>query len=335
MSRDKISININDLAGYNTFVNPDSQSNLPGDLDEGDNYVPYDTKGQSVETRHRVLPKRDEFNENAVKDLSGVIGYPAQALPIRLDDEYRTPVRTMGTPGEMLDNKEYRDSYHQRRTVRIACEFILKTSGYVVYFNRDPLMTSRDQQDSSGLPGDNSAQQVSPAAGKETRENEKQPAELFVPDYLPGSSSGSGKVIPYDGGFKNYKSAKTVNQIIKDLSQKVVYRAKPLQVEKTVTPKNKKKHPFETYKVSYGDGYKKFKVDVLTGDGKTLHESRRVHVRCECPAWRYHGSEYAAKADDYLLGSVTGTGKYPKKRDPKNKNKVCKHVLAVFNNVGK
>ena len=88
----KKATSINDISGFNTFVNTDSNSNLPGD--SRDEAVPYDIQGQNVKNRHRILPKRDEFNENAVRDFSNSIGTQSVVMPVNSGDGYKIPYRT-------------------------------------------------------------------------------------------------------------------------------------------------------------------------------------------------------------------------------------------------
>jgi hypothetical protein len=315
---------LNESAGYNTFVNTDSLSNLPGDAK--DEAVPYATKDQPVKTKHRLLPKRDEFNENAVRDFSTSIGAPSVVAPSQ--EGYKIPYRTLSTPGEMQDMSEFRTNIHQRRTIRIASAYLLHQAGYVVYLDRSPLQTGSSEQDGSSLPGDSTFQNTVSTSSDFTREQEKQPAEMAHAEILPGSGSSSAKVAPYSTDFRN-KNAKTYSQIIKSLNKDVPERAKQLKVYKKDSTDDK----CQSYKVAVKPEYDGFTVDILTEDDKHPLKSKLLALRCDCPAWRYHGSEYWADKEGYLLGKVKGSGEKPRMRDPKARNKVCKHVIAVFNHI--
>lgn len=60
-------------------------------------------------------------------------------------------------------------------------------------------------------------------------------------------------------------------------------------------------------------------------------ETMDVKVTCNCPAFKWGGSEHWAKANDYLYGRPRGTASFPEERDPNMKNGACKHLIAVFN----
>jgi hypothetical protein len=323
----KKAADFNELSGFNTFVNPDSKSNLPGD--SKDTAVPYDTKGQAVKTRHRILPKRDEFNENAVRDFSNSIGTPSVVMPVNSEDGYKIPYRTLSTPGEMQDMSEFRDNIHQRRSVRIASEYLLRQAGYVVYFDRSPLQTGSAEQNGSSLPGDNNFQSTVTSWNSSTREQEKQPAEMVHGEILPGSGASSAKVAPWNAEYRN-KTAKSYAEITKNLSKGVEERSKGLKVYKEEGDGSK-----QAYRVAFKPEYDGFTVEILTGDDKHPLQSKMLALKCNCPAWRFHGSEYWAKQEGYLLGKNKGTGDKPRMRDPKSRNKVCKHVVAVFKTLKK
>lgn len=52
-----------------------------------------------------------------------------------------------------------------------------------------------------------------------------------------------------------------------------------------------------------------------------------VKVNCTCPAYTYWGPKYNATEGKYNY--TTRTKKQPNIRDPKRKNKICKHIVAA------
>lgn len=64
----------------------------------------------------------------------------------------------------------------------------------------------------------------------------------------------------------------------------------------------------------------------------TLNDGH-VALKCSCPAWVYHGAEYHARQEDYLLGKPRGTAKKPSMRDSEGDTYLCKHTFAVLNNL--
>jgi len=56
-----------------------------------------------------------------------------------------------------------------------------------------------------------------------------------------------------------------------------------------------------------------------------------VRVKCTCPFHRWQGPEHWGVANDYQYGGLKGTATFPIIRDPKHKQAICKHLVAVFN----
>jgi hypothetical protein len=308
----KRAIDINEISGYNTFVNPDSASNLPSEVfKDEDNKV--------------FQPRRDEFNQNSIMNFSNTIGVPSFALPITSGDDYKVPSRTIPTPGEMYNMTEYRDNLHQRRTVRIASAYLLKEAGYMVYLDRSSLQTDSYHQEGTSLPGDNSYHSTVSNLEDSPYDPDVSTPSGFQVDILPGSGASSAKVMPANSDYRN-KTAKTYAQIIRNLHSGVGERSKGLKVYKEHS-----NGPNQSYRVAFKPEYDGFTVDILTEDEKHPLDSKMLALKCNCPAWRFHGSEYWANQEGYLLGKTRGSGDKPKSRDPKARNKVCKHVVAVFN----
>ena len=55
-----------------------------------------------------------------------------------------------------------------------------------------------------------------------------------------------------------------------------------------------------------------------------------IKLSCTCPSWQYHGPEYHARTEGYLLGKPNGTALKPQVRDAKDNNRLCKHAVAVL-----
>jgi len=56
-----------------------------------------------------------------------------------------------------------------------------------------------------------------------------------------------------------------------------------------------------------------------------------INVVCDCNFFQYSGPEYWAFKQGYLLGEPKGTATKPKVKDPNQNNKLCKHIVAVIN----
>jgi hypothetical protein len=68
-----------------------------------------------------------------------------------------------------------------------------------------------------------------------------------------------------------------------------------------------------------------------------VREANKLHVRvsCSCPSFLYWGAQFNAVMGDYLYGDIRPKFTPPQFRDPNNKFKVCKHIMACIPVVSK
>ena len=83
------------------------------------------------------------------------------------------------------------------------------------------------------------------------------------------------------------------------------------------------------YRVSGGEDTYVVKIKIAGPPKKTMGASD-ILVTCNCPAFRWQGSEYWAKAENYLYQAPAGTASKPTIRDPRGENKLCKHCVLVL-----
>lgn len=149
---------------------------------------------------------------------------------------------------------------------------------------------------------------------------------------LKGAIEGRGKTssdldLEMAWGW-NARVAAKISEILNGLSPKVVSGAK------SVTPRLKRADPNNamwTYSVpgSKGETYTVRVKGVPKGNLRAVSKMD-VLVSCSCPFFRYQGPEHWAKVGDYLYGKPVGTATKPDQKDPDGRNRVCKHVAAVF-----
>lgn len=87
------------------------------------------------------------------------------------------------------------------------------------------------------------------------------------------------------------------------------------------------------FSVDCGNGPKTVKMKASRKGKTTALTKMDVSFTCSCNAWRWLGSEYHAKKDEYLDGKARGTATIPNIKDPAGVNRVCKHVAAVIGSV--
>lgn len=87
------------------------------------------------------------------------------------------------------------------------------------------------------------------------------------------------------------------------------------------------------FSVNCGNGPKMVRLEADRTPRMTLLASMDLRVRCSCPAWEWLGPEHHAKADGYLKGKARGTASKPEIRDIPKRNRVCKHVAAVMQEI--
>jgi hypothetical protein len=114
------------------------------------------------------------------------------------------------------------------------------------------------------------------------------------------------------------KIAKTIPEILSQTDKKILGRARG--VNPTLKGQEGKVVQYEV------KGSKAYTIDVE-------FRGNHVKVRCSCDAFVFQGSEYHANKQKFLYGKAKGNLAEPTKRDPEGKNLVCKHIVAVFDNI--
>lgn len=165
-----------------------------------------------------------------------------------------------------------------------------------------------------------------------------------MPSYTTNNpGSGSGKVIPMWGDFANntqqvpddnsdqylrndnydVKVARTLPEILHHVDPKIKERAAHLSptLERSDT-----KNWIWHWRV----GEHAVKVQAFQQGAAKNFPKLNLRLSCSCPAWRWWGSEHWASEEDYLRGSLQGSGEKPSIRDPEHWRPVCKHAYAVL-----
>ncbi len=89
---------------------------------------------------------------------------------------------------------------------------------------------------------------------------------------------------------------------------------------------------FETSGSDSGDTWiQKVKAHVRPNSRKRSVWGTDVTMVCNCPAWKWGGSDHWALEDGYLYGLPRSNRSFPKVRDPKHRQGACKHVISVSN----
>ena len=83
------------------------------------------------------------------------------------------------------------------------------------------------------------------------------------------------------------------------------------------------------FRVSGGDDVYTVKIKIDGAQKRTLGDCD-VLITCNCPAFRWQGSEYWAKQGDYLYQKPAGTAAEPQVRDPDGDNMLCKHCVSAL-----
>lgn len=93
-----------------------------------------------------------------------------------------------------------------------------------------------------------------------------------------------------------------------------------------------------SYLVKGGQSYsskKGYIVNILFTDAKIRKNgqllNKNILCSCTCPAFQYWGAAYNATQGRYKLGKAENNA--PDIRDPNRKNKLCKHIVAVKENI--
>lgn len=73
------------------------------------------------------------------------------------------------------------------------------------------------------------------------------------------------------------------------------------------------------------------KIRALTRPGSKSSKIWNMNVTmvCNCPAWKWGGSDHWALRENYLYGLPRSNRSFPKIRDPEHNHAVCKHLISV------
>jgi hypothetical protein len=106
-----------------------------------------------------------------------------------------------------------------------------------------------------------------------------------------------------------------------------------------ITPKLKRADPKNVmYQFAVpGSKGESYTVRVKGVPSKNIRTIGKMDLKlsCSCNFWQFQGPEHWARSDDYLYGKPRGTAARPDVKDPKGRNRVCKHVLAVLDHIAK
>lgn len=116
------------------------------------------------------------------------------------------------------------------------------------------------------------------------------------------------------------KTSANLSSILDNLDKKVVDNASSIKAVSSQFQSNLFKKP-----VTFNVG----NYEVIV-EAKGDKESPDLYLSCTCNYWKYQGSEYHAKENDYLFGKVKGTAEKPTKKDPNGTHKICKHAYVVL-----
>lgn len=148
---------------------------------------------------------------------------------------------------------------------------------------------------------------------------------------------GSAKVIPSGKGFANKEAAMAVRvaakmaDILTGLDPGIRNKAKSIKPQVQKADDEKRVYQFRV-PGSKGETYT-VKVQATAPEGVSNLSKMDMKMSCTCGFWQYQGPEHHAKDDGYLLGTPRGTAMPPGVRDPRGKNRACKHVVAVLNHL--
>lgn len=135
------------------------------------------------------------------------------------------------------------------------------------------------------------------------------------------------RLVPLDGSAR---IAARFAEIEQGLNPKVTERASTCSVSvKRVDIGNLR----WLFSVDCGNGSKIVKLKATRKGVVKALAKMDVNFTCSCPAWRWLGSEFHAKGEEYIDGKPRGTASTPNIKDPQRINRVCKHVAAVIGHV--
>ena len=160
----------------------------------------------------------------------------------------------------------------------------------------------------------------------------KKPGVRFSPSHIVleqldrGDFEGEGRFA------SSVRVAAKMSEILQGIDPGVVSRSR------SVSPRVQRsdvKNIVYSFSVPGGQG-KTYTVKVKgvppTGTVRTISKMD-LRLSCTCDFWRWQGPEHWAKAGDYLYGKPRGTAASPVEKDPDGRNRVCKHVAAVLDQI--
>lgn len=171
----------------------------------------------------------------------------------------------------------------------------------------------------------------------DTDRNNRKPSEKLDVGQVD-NNPGSAKVIPSGHGFVNKEAmairvAAKMAEIINGIDPGIRARAK--SIKPTLQTADEKKRAYQ-FRIPGSDG-KTYTVRVKATAPEGVSELIKMDLKlsCTCGFWQFQGPEHHALAGKYLLGKPRGTALPPGVKDPRGKNVVCKHALAVLNHINK
>ncbi len=157
----------------------------------------------------------------------------------------------------------------------------------------------------------------------------KKPGVRFSPSHIVLDQLNRGD---FDDGARfasSVRVAAKMAEILQGIDPGIASRARG------ITPKMKRsdvKNTVYSFAVpgSRGETYTvKVKGVPPSGSVRTISKMD-LKLSCTCDFWQYQGPEHWAKAGDYLFGKPRGTADRPDAKDPKGRNRLCKHAVAVL-----
>lgn len=171
----------------------------------------------------------------------------------------------------------------------------------------------------------------------DTDRNNRKPSEKLDVGQVD-NNPGSAKVIPSGHDFANKEAmavrvAAKMADILNGCDPGIRTRAKSIKPTPFKSDAAKRAYQFKV--PSSDGGAYTVKVQATAPEGVEKLSDMDMKVSCTCGFWQFQGPEHHAKDDGYLLGKPRGTAMPPGVRDPRGKNRVCKHVMAVLNHINK
>jgi hypothetical protein len=166
----------------------------------------------------------------------------------------------------------------------------------------------------------------------DTNRNNRKPGEKWDEGQVD-SNPGSAKVIPSGYGFANKEAmvvrvAAKMADILNGCDPGIRSRAKSIKPSPFKSDDEKRSYQFKV--PSSDGGTYTVKVQASAPEGVSSLKDMDIKVSCTCGFWQFQGPEHHAKDDGYLLGTPRGTAMPPGVRDPRGKNRVCKHVYSAL-----